>query len=71
MEKEIVDELIFRTENLRNRIMLEFMACGGMRIGEVLKLTPKDIEDRKVIIQDPKSGKEVEMVFIPKRWPND
>ena len=30
-----------------------------------MKLTPKDIEDRKVIIRDPKSGKELEMVFIP------
>ena len=45
--------------------MLELMARAGMRVGEVLKLTPKDIEDRKLIIRDPKSGKELEMVFIP------
>lgn len=45
--------------------MLELMARGGMGIGEVLTLTPKDIEDRKVIIRDPKSGKEKEVVFIP------
>ena len=47
LEKEIVDEMIFRTENQRNRLMLELMARGGMRIGEVLNLTPNDIEDRK------------------------
>ena len=38
-----------------------------MRIGEVLKLTPKDIEDRKAIIRDPKSGKEAEVAFLPQK----
>jgi len=47
--------------------MLELMARGGMRVGEVLKLTPTDVEDRKIFIQDPKSGKEMELVFIPKK----
>jgi len=41
------------------------MARGGMRIGEVLKLTPNDIEDRKLTLRTPKSGREREMVFIP------
>jgi integrase len=67
LEKEVVDEMIFRTENPRNRIMQELMARGGMRIGEVLNLTPNDIEDRKVVIRDPKSGKELEVVFIPQK----
>jgi integrase len=67
LEKEIVDEMIFRTDNLRNRVMLELMARGGMRIGEVLKLTPRDLEDRKIIIWDPKSGKEAEVVFVPQK----
>ena len=38
IEKETVDEIIFRTTKPRNRLMLELMAGGGMRIGEVLKL---------------------------------
>ena len=33
-----------------------------MRVGEVLKLKPHDIGDPKVIIRDPKSGKEAEVV---------
>ena len=37
------------------------------RVGEVLKLTPADIDDRKLIIQDPKSGKESEVVYIPRK----
>ncbi|MCP3890886.1 MAG: hypothetical protein GY702_18740 [Desulfobulbaceae bacterium] len=36
VDKETVDEIIFRTTNTRNRLMLELMARGGMRIGEVL-----------------------------------
>lgn len=40
------------------------MARGCMRVGEVLKLIPKDIEDRKIIIRDPKSGKEAEVAYL-------
>ena len=29
IEKDTVDEIIFRTNNLRNRLMLELMARGG------------------------------------------
>ena len=57
IEKETVDEIIFRTNNLRHRQMLGLMAMGGMRVGEVLKLTPADILDRKLILNDTKSGK--------------
>ena len=52
---------------MRNRIILELMARGGMRIGEVLKLTPDDIAENKLILHKPKSGKEIEFVFIPKK----
>ena len=51
LEKETVDEIIFRTIKLRNRIILELMARGGMRIGEVLNLTPKDIDEQKLTIR--------------------
>ncbi len=67
LEKELIDEIIFRTENQRNRLLLELMARGGMRIGEVLKLTPSDIEDRKLMLSDPKSGRGGEVVFIPQK----
>jgi integrase/recombinase XerD len=67
IEKETVDEIIFRTDNVRNRLMLELMARGGMRVGEVLKLTPNDILDRKLILKDTKSGKEQELIFIPQK----
>ena len=67
IEKETVDEIIFRTPKIRNRLILELMARGGMRIGEVLKLTPADIQDRKLVLKDPKSGKEQETIFIPQR----
>jgi integrase len=67
LEKDVVDEIIFRTRNPRNRLMLELMARSCMHIGEVLKLKPKDIEDRKAIIRDPKSGKEAEVAFLPQK----
>ena len=67
LEKEVVDEIIFRTVKPRNRLMLELMARGGMRISEVLKLTPNDVEGRKLNLIDPKSGKETEVVFVPQK----
>ena len=66
-EKETIDEVIFRTTKVRNRLMLELMARGGMRVGEVLKLTGGDVEDQKLVIRNPKIGKETEVVFIPKK----
>jgi integrase len=67
IEKDTVDEIIFRTDNVRNRLMLELMARGGMRVGEVLKLRAADILDRKLILNDTKSGKEQELIFIPQK----
>lgn len=67
LEKDTVDEIIFRTTTLRNRLLLELMARSAMRIGEVLKLTPNDIADRKLLLREPKSGRDVEIVFIPQK----
>jgi integrase len=67
LEKEVVDEIIFKAENPRNRLMLELMARGGMRIGEVLKLRVMDVEDCKLFLLNPKSGRQNEVVFIPKK----
>jgi len=67
LEKDVIDEIIFRTSNSRNRLMLELMIRACMRVGEVLKLRPKDIEDRKAITRDPKNGKEAEVAFLPQK----
>jgi integrase len=68
IEKKLIDEIIFKTVIPRNRIMLELMARGGMRGGEVLKLTPPDVQDRKLVIRDPKSGKEQEVILKEYIW---
>jgi integrase/recombinase XerD len=47
--------------------MLELMARGGMRVDEVLKLNVADVDDQKLTIRNPKSGKNSEAVFIPKK----
>ena len=65
--KETIDEIIFRTTKVRNRLILELMARGGMRVGEVLKLHAVDVDDQKLTIRNPKSGKTSEAVFIPKK----
>jgi integrase/recombinase XerD len=70
LEKETVDEIIFRTPKPRNRIILELMARGGMRIGEVLGLRVRDVDGCKLILKAPKSGKEAEVVFIPQKVAN-
>jgi integrase/recombinase XerD len=67
LEKDVVDEIIFRTIKPRNRLILELMARGGMRIGKVLKLIPADVDERKLTLRDPKSGRGQEVVFIPQK----
>ena len=62
-----MDEIIFKTDNFRNRLMLELMARGGMRIGEVLKLRVSDVDERKLTVVNPKSGRQNEIVFIPQK----
>ncbi|MFO7684797.1 MAG: hypothetical protein R6V60_01785 [Desulfobacterales bacterium] len=51
IEKETVDEIIFRPIKARNRLLLELLARGGMWFGEVLKLRLNDIQDRKLILR--------------------
>jgi len=65
LEKETVDEIIFKIPKTRDRLLVELMARGGLRVGEVLKLRPRDIGDRKLLLQGPKSGREQEVAFIP------
>jgi len=67
VDKETVDEIIFRTTNIRNRLMLELMGRGGMRIGEVLNITPGDIQESSLTIQNPKSGRAEETVYVPRK----
>ena len=43
IEKDTVDEIIFRTSNTRNRLMLERMVRGGRLIcGDIPQPTPHD-----------------------------
>ena len=67
LDRDVVDEIIFRTNHPRNRLLLELMARGAMRVGEVLKLKAKNVHGRKLILSDPKSGNQTEIVFIPKK----
>lgn len=65
LDKETIDEMIYNTKNIRNRLIMELQARCGLRIGEVLKLRVQDISDRKLILQNPKSGKDEETAFMP------
>jgi len=67
LDKELVDELIYKTESIRDRLILELQARCGLRVGEVLKLRVTDVSDRKLTIREPKSGKESETAFMPEQ----
>jgi integrase/recombinase XerD len=67
IEKDVVDEIIFRTVNPRNRLMLELMARAGMRISEVLNLKAGDCQGCKLSLSNTKGGKEKEFAFIPQK----
>jgi integrase/recombinase XerD len=65
LDKETVDEIIFNSKNTRDRLILELQARCGLRIGEVLNLKVSDFSGRKLMLQEPKSGREVEVAFMP------
>jgi integrase len=67
IEKDVIDEIIFRTVNPRNRLMLELMARAGMRISEVLNLKAGDCQGCKLNLSNTKGGKEKEFAFIPQK----
>ena len=67
LDKDAIDEAIYRTVHTRNRLILELMARGGMRVSEVLGLRPNDICDGKLLLHEPKSGRDKEVVFIPRK----
>ncbi len=63
--KEVIDEVIFNSKELRDRLILELQSRCGARIGEVLKIRVQDIDGRKITVRNPKSGKEAEAIFMP------
>lgn len=67
LDKELVDELIFSTTSSMERLILELQARCGLRVGEVLKLRAADVTDRRLLIREPKSGKESETAFMPEQ----
>jgi len=67
LDREIVEELIYSTKSLRDRLIVELQARCGLRIGESLKIKVSDISDRKLVLKEPKSGKESEVAFMPEQ----
>ena len=65
LPKEIMDEVIYKTAELRDRLIIELQARSGLRIGEVLKLRACDLDGRKLTLMTPKSGNENELAFLP------
>jgi integrase/recombinase XerD len=64
-DKEAIDEIIYNTKNLRDRLILELQARCGLRVGESLKIRVSDISKRKIVLREPKSGKEAEAAYMP------
>ncbi len=65
--KALIDEVIFNSQSLRDRLILELQSRCGARIGEVLNMRVRDIDGRKIIVHNPKSGKEREAIFMPEQ----
>jgi len=70
LDKETVEELIYNAQTLRDRLILELQARCGLRIGETLKIKVSDAVDRRLMLKEPKSGKESEVAFMPEQIAN-
>jgi integrase/recombinase XerD len=67
LDRETVEELIYKAKDLRDRLIVELQARSGLRIGELLKIKVADVSDRKLVLRGPKSGKESEVAFMPEQ----
>jgi integrase len=67
LDREVIEELIYNTQTLRDRLILELQARCGLRIGEALKIKVSDVVDRRLVLKEPKSGKESEVAFMPEQ----
>ncbi len=65
LDRETVDEMIYNTKRVRDRLILELQAKCGLRVGELLKIKVLDISDRAITLREPKSGKESELAYMP------
>ena len=63
--RETIDEVIYRCRKQRDPLVMELQARCGLRIGEVLQLRACDVKERKLLIKNPKSGREEESAFMP------
>lgn len=63
--REVVDEIIYRCQKARDRLILELQARCGLRIGEVLNLRVSDVNGRRLTLRRPKSGRDEESAFMP------
>lgn len=66
-DKEVIDEIIFRTTNERDRLMLELMGRAAMRVGEVLSIRPRNLSldmPCSLALENPKSGRSGEKVIL-------
>ena len=61
IEKETIDEVIFKTTEARNLLL---HGPRGYESQEVLNLIPNDVNGRRLIIRDSKGGRGEEVVFI-------
>ena len=66
-DKEVIDTIIYRTDNLRDKLLVQILSSSAMRVGELLKLRVKDIMGEKLILEAPKSGKMYETAYLPKK----
>ena len=66
LDRDTIDELVYRTTDLRTRLLIELQARCGLRIGEALGLTAAAVEGRKLCLATPKSGTS-EVAFMPVR----
>src|SRR3989344_8984852 len=66
-DRDTIFEMIYKTDNERDKLMIWILATSGMRIGELLKLKPSNVMGPKLILESPKSGKAFETAYLPNK----
>lgn len=67
VEPEKIVELIKACSHAHHALWLKISLSGGLRVSELLKLTPRAIDGRTLTLFNPKSGADFEVAVIPEK----
>lgn len=68
LSKEEVAKILSSVDNIKHKAILMLIYSAGLRVGEVVKLKPEDIDSQRMLIHIKGSrGEKTDTLYFPKK----